>query len=72
MKEGWEIDRVAEALRVASKSIERWENTYEIHGCVDPPTPLRGRPRVLTNRMTEDLRDLIVENPLLLLDEISE
>jgi transposase len=72
LEEGWEIDRVAEALGVSSKSIERWENTYAIHGCVDPPTPLRGRPRVLTNRMTEELRDLIVESPSLLLDEIGE
>src|SRR5882757_6362815 len=72
LEEGWEIDRIAAALGVSSKSIERWEHNYEIHGCVHSPAPLRGRPRLLTSRMTEELRDLITKNPSLLLDEIGE
>jgi len=72
LEEGWEIDHIAEALGVSSRSIERWEKNYEIHGCVNPPTPLRGRPRLLTHRITEELHDLITENPSLLLDEIGE
>jgi len=72
LEQGWEIERVAEALGVSEKSIERWEENYDIHGSVNPPTPLRGRPRLLTERMTEELHDLITENPSLLLDEIGE
>ena len=39
---GWEMDDVAEVLRIASKSIRRWANNYDIHGCVDPPSVLQG------------------------------
>jgi transposase len=33
---------------------------------------LRGRPRILTSEMTEDLRQLISETPSVYLDEIAE
>jgi transposase len=72
LEEGWDIEQVAAALGVSQKSIWCWEENYDIHGCVNPPTPLRGRPRLLTDRMTEELRVLITENPSLLLDEIGE
>jgi len=54
------------------KSITRWENNYEEYGRVDPQTVLRGRPRILTTAMTEDLREIIDETPSLFLDEIDE
>ncbi|KAF8499877.1 hypothetical protein F5888DRAFT_1611162, partial [Russula emetica] len=44
----------------------------EIHGCVNPPTPLRGRRRLLGSHIAEELHELLIENPSLLLDEIGE
>jgi transposase len=70
--EGWELEEVAEVLGVSSKSVERWENNYEVHGRVDPPSVLRGRPRLLTAQAIDDLHQLIQESPYLFLDEIGE
>jgi transposase len=72
LEEGWEMDQITTALGVHSTSIERWEHNYESHGRVDPPTPLRGRRRLLSSAITEELQELLVENPSLLLDEIGE
>ena len=72
LEEGWEIDRITMALGVHSKSIERWEDNYENHGCVSPPTPLRGRRRLLSSDIAEELHELLIESPSLLLDEIGE
>lgn len=41
-------------------------------GQVDPPSHLRGRPRVLNVAAMEDIRELIHEAPSLLLDEVAE
>jgi transposase len=72
LEQGWDIEHVAAALGVSGKSIHRWEGNYDIHGCVNPHSPLRGRPRLLTDRMTNELHELITENPSLLIDEIGE
>ena len=40
LEEEWEMDQITTALGVHSTSVERWEHNYEIHGCVNPPTPL--------------------------------
>jgi transposase len=56
VEKGWGI---VETLGISSKSITRWENNYEEYGRVDPQTMLRGRPRILTSTMTEDLREII-------------
>lgn len=45
--EGWELAEVAEVLGVSSASVERWEDNYKLHGRVNPPSVLRGRPRLL-------------------------
>ena len=37
LEEGWEINQTTATLGVHSKSIERWEYTYECHGSVSPP-----------------------------------
>jgi transposase len=72
LDEGWEIDRIAAVLGVHSKSIQRWEDNYRNHGCVNPPAPLRGRPRLLSSDITAELHELLTESPSLLLDEIGE
>jgi transposase len=70
--EGWEIDVVADVLGVASKSIGRWTNNYDIHGRVDPPSVLRGRRRILNAEAISGLLQLIRESPILFLAEIRE
>ena len=47
LDKGWDMDDIAETLGVSTKSITRWEDKYEEFGLVDPPSVLRGRPRIL-------------------------
>jgi len=70
--EGWELAEVAEVLGVSSASVERWEDNYKLHGRVDPPSVLRGRPRLLNAQVIDDLHHFIQESPYLYLDEIRE
>ena len=72
INEGWEPAEVADVLGVSSKSIERWDHNYETHGCINPPSALRGRPRIINAQAADDLQELIRETPLLFLDEIGE
>jgi transposase len=70
--EGWEMEDIANVLGVASKSIKRWTDNYDMHGRVDPPSVLRGRPRILNSEAISDLHELIRGTPTLFLDEIGE
>jgi transposase len=72
LEEGWGIDQIAAVLGVHSKSIERWEDNYENHGCVNPPTPLWGCPRLLSSDIVEEPHKLLINSPSLLLDKIGE
>lgn len=72
LEEGWDIDRIAVALGVSSRSIERWEAHYDEHGHINPSTPIMGRPRLLDQVMTDEIHELLAETPSLLLDEIGE
>jgi transposase len=70
LEEGWEIDQITAVSGVHSTSIERWRRSYETHGIVNPPTPLRGRRQLLNSNITEELHEMIIESPSLLLDEV--
>ena len=48
LDKGWDMDDIAETLGVSTKSIMRWEDKYKEFGLVDPPSVLRGRPRILS------------------------
>jgi transposase-like protein len=48
LQEGWNIDEIAETLAVSNKSITRWVDNYEEHGCIAPESVIRG----LTNKMS--------------------
>ena len=65
-EEGWKIERVALASGVSMQSIERWEVNYAVHGCVKPFKSTRGRPRLLTGDMIDDIRRLLREDPVFL------
>ncbi|KIK91910.1 hypothetical protein PAXRUDRAFT_606692 [Paxillus rubicundulus Ve08.2h10] len=49
-----------------------WEMDEVTEALVDPPSVLRGRPRILNAAVLTDLRDLIHETPSLFLDEIGD
>ena len=72
LERGWDIERITDALGVSAKSIERWNENYEVHGCVCPPKLIIGRPRLLSADMIDDIQQLLQEDPSLLLDEIGE
>ena len=72
LERGWDIDRITDALGVSSKSIERWEENNEVHGCVSPPKLIMGCPRLLSADMIDDIQQLLQEDSSLLLDEIVE
>ena len=62
---------VADALGVSTKSIPRWHNNYKVHGCINTPSALHGRHRIVTGEVIDELRRLIQESPELYLDTIS-
>jgi hypothetical protein len=49
LEQGWEIEHIVAALGVSEKSVEPWEENYDIHGHVNPPTHLQGCPRLLND-----------------------
>ena len=72
LQQGWEMDKVVEALNISQRSIERWANNFDEYGCVNQPGGLQGRPHTLNATVMAELDDLIWETPSLFLDEISE
>ncbi|KAF8798408.1 hypothetical protein BYT27DRAFT_7228453 [Phlegmacium glaucopus] len=70
LEDGWEMHDIADVLGVSPKSIDRWHDNYQTQGCVNPLSSLRGRRRILSADVAEDLRNLIQESPELYLDEI--
>ena len=72
LSEGWNIEETAETLNVCPRSIDRWQHNFDMHGRVDPPSGLHGRPRLLTSNVIQSLSDLLTDAPFVYLDEIRE
>jgi transposase len=74
LKDGWNIEESAETFNVCTRSIDRWQHNFDVHGRLDPPSglQLRGRPRLLTSNVIQSLSDLLSDTPFLYLDEIRE
>ena len=70
--DGWNLEETAETLNVCPRSIDRWQHNFDVHGCVDPPSGLHGRPRLLTSNVIQSLSDLLTDMPFLYLDKIRE
>jgi hypothetical protein len=49
LEDGWNLEETAETLNICPRSINRWQHNFDVHGRVDPPSGLRGRPRLLTS-----------------------
>jgi len=68
---GWEIYDICDALGMHKASLYRWKKILEVHGSVNrPPSPLHGRPRILTRAVLNAIQDLHVLDPDLYLDEL--
>lgn len=72
LEDGWDIAEVVEALGVSAKSIGRWQDNYETEGHVMPRYPVRGRRRILTSSIMQEIHELYKEDPSLYLVEITE
>jgi transposase len=68
------IEESAEMFNVFTRSIDRWQHNFDVHGRLDPPSglQLRGQPRLLTSNVIQSLSDLLSDAPFLYLDEIRE
>jgi hypothetical protein len=59
-------------LGISKRSFDRWYDNYEVHGNVDPRSVNRGRRRLLTQEVIEDMQELLLETPDLYLDEVAK
>lgn len=69
---GWELDIITECLGVSKVSVYRWSDNYEVYGQVNPHSANRGRQRLLTQDIIEEIQELLLETTDLYLDEIAE
>jgi transposase len=72
LRDDWNIEETAETLGVCPKSITRWQHNFNTFGRVDPPSELRGRPRLLSSDVIQSLSELLADAPFVYLDEIQE
>ena len=54
LEQGWEIERIADALGISAKSIGQREENYATHGCVKPCKPIKGCPKLLIADMIDN------------------
>lgn len=67
--EGISPRAVTDVLGMSVKSIKHWHTNYELHGSITPQKTLPRCPRLLT---TEELCQLIEDDPILYLDELCD
>ncbi|KAG0691462.1 hypothetical protein DFH29DRAFT_778205, partial [Suillus ampliporus] len=61
LEEGWDLERIAVALGVSSRSIEQWEANYDEHGHINPPHQSWVALRLLDQVMTDEIHELLAE-----------
>jgi transposase len=70
-EKGWEVLDICEALYVSRRSLYRWRAIFEEHGTVTrPPSPLRGRTRIITRAVLEAMQIVYKSDPDIYLDEL--
>ncbi|KAF8972450.1 hypothetical protein BDZ97DRAFT_1612960, partial [Flammula alnicola] len=71
-EKGWEMMDIVDVLSVSRASIYRWQAIFEEFGSVNrPPSPLRGRCRILTRAILTAIHELHHDDPDLYLDELA-
>lgn len=67
---GWDTTDICYIFRVSRSSLYRWQKLFEEFGAVTrPPSPIRGRPRIICMTVLNFLFELYRRNPDTLLDE---
>ncbi|KAJ7577940.1 hypothetical protein C8J56DRAFT_746542, partial [Mycena floridula] len=68
---GWEIEDICESLGISSKSFRRWQHIFKDFGSVTkPPSPFRGRPRLLIQQVLTAVKQVYEGEPDAYLDEL--
>ena len=68
---GWEKPDICDALGISLSSLLRWQDIFEEHGSViRPPSPLRGRQRIITRAVLSAIQDVYRTDPDIYLDEL--
>jgi transposase len=68
---GWEEEDIIAGLVVSRASLYRWKKLFEELGStVRPPSPLVGRPRVITRTVLTACYDIYQKDPDIYLDEL--
>ena len=63
LEDGWSLEETVGTLNVCPRSINRWQHNFDVHSRVDPPSGLRGRPRILTSNAIQSFLDLLTDAP---------
>ncbi|RPD57202.1 hypothetical protein L226DRAFT_445039, partial [Lentinus tigrinus ALCF2SS1-7] len=68
---GWDEDDICTTLDVSRASLYRWRKLFsELGDVVHPPSPLRGRKRLVTRAAVKGMRTLLHTHPDTYLDEL--
>ena len=68
---GWLEADICEALQVSRSSLFRWQSLHEEFGRpVNPPSPIRGRSRIIARAIIEEVHRLHASDPDMYLDEL--
>jgi transposase len=70
-EKGWDILDICEALYISRSSLYRWRTIFDEFGAVTrPPSPLRGRTRIISRVVLEAIRIIYKSTPEIYLDEL--
>jgi transposase len=68
---GWQLGVIGNILGISQRSIYRWQENLGQHGSVlPPPSPLRGRPRLIARATLDVVQTLLEKDPDLFVDEL--
>ncbi|KAJ7195586.1 hypothetical protein C8J57DRAFT_1547220 [Mycena rebaudengoi] len=68
---GWDIEEICFAFHVSPRSLYRWRDIFDEFGTVTkPPSPLRGRDRILGFAALTAAKDVYSKDPATMLDEL--
>ncbi|KAJ7038443.1 hypothetical protein C8F04DRAFT_874612, partial [Mycena alexandri] len=68
---GWEIKDICYAFHVSPRSLYRWREIFDEFGKVTkPPSPLRGRERIISLAALNAAKEIFFHDPSVMLDEL--
>ncbi|KAF7352249.1 Tc1-mariner class transposase [Mycena venus] len=68
---GWSPEDIRYAFNVSPRSLYRWRTIFEEFGTVTkPPSPLRGRDRIISLGVLDAAKEIFFHDPSVMLDEL--